>query len=661
MDMSTQNLGFLGNINIPNTFGHWSKVLPGAESSADIARRLDSPVHSSLYSSNSNETKMKLSDTNGTDGSEYPSLSLGLGQSPCSSDKSNLSSSTACFNSPVKVTNEESSVDLGLGFQLHLGNVNTYSAKMPSGDVHRLSNTGPYFDLELSLSTGPSESVVTNVTPASDLYQNLLETVPAIDEEGSESSCWAFANHFAQYATDTSSVLSYQKIPVNADAAAIFEELPSTMIKTVKSPVACTSGITNCQQRKIISKNCQFPGCDKGARGASGRCIAHGGGRRCQRPGCSRGAEGRTIYCKAHGGGRRCEYLGCTKSAEGRTDHCIAHGGGRRCTHEGCTRAARGKSGLCIRHGGGKRCKRENCTKSAEGFSGLCISHGGGRRCQFPECSKGAQGSTIFCKAHGGGKRCTFLGCTKGAEGSTAFCKGHGGGKRCSYQGGGVCPKSVHGGTQFCVAHGGGKRCAFTGCTRSARGRTDCCVRHGGGKRCQYDKCDKSAQGSTDFCKAHGGGKRCSWGHPGSNIGKGDRPCDRLSRSKTGLCVEHGALVEDRCVHGGGLLGPLAGQFLNTVIPQSMKEITIDGETLVKTSNEGEGFLGCAAFSTKRIAHPPINLQYGSGSIPEGRVRGGNLMAFLSGNATFPSNTGSQQDASTSEHGASLNILHNWM
>ncbi|RWW07620.1 hypothetical protein GW17_00028994 [Ensete ventricosum] len=351
-----------------------------------------------------------------------------------------------------------------------------------------------------------------------------------------------------------------------------------------KNPVGCSSGVSDSHKRNNRTKYCQFHGCAKGARGASSLCIAHGGGRRCQRPGCQKGAEGRTIYCKAHGGGRRCQHLGCTKSAEGRTDYCIAHGGGRRCSHPSCTRAARGKSGLCIRHGGGKRCQIENCTKSAEGCSGLCISHGGGRRCHFHGCTKGAQGSTLFCKAHGGGKRCTVAGCTKGAEGSTPFCKGHGGGKRCSFQGGGVCPKSVHGGTPFCVAHGGGKRCAVAGCPRSARGRTSFCVRHGGGKRCKFEGCGKSAQGSTNFCKAHGGGKRCSWNQLGSKFGVGEQPChcDKYARGKTGLCAAHGALVQDHCVHGGGMLGPPTTQYPVSVKLEKMNEVAAEEETFTK-------------------------------------------------------------------------------
>ncbi|PIM97335.1 hypothetical protein CDL12_30195 [Handroanthus impetiginosus] len=335
------------------------------------------------------------------------------------------------------------------------------------------------------------------------------------------------------------------------------------------------SAAVSSARRGSSTKKCKFTGCTKGARGATGLCIGHGGGQRCQKPGCNKGAESRTAYCKAHGGGRRCQHLGCTKSAEGKTDYCIAHGGGRRCGYPGgCTKAARGKSGLCIRHGGGKRCKVEGCSRSAEGQIGLCISHGGGRRCQFLGCTKGAQGSTMFCKAHGGGKRCIFAGCTKGAEGSTPLCKGHGGGKRCMFDGGGICPKSVHGGTNFCVAHGGGKRCAVPGCTKSARGRTDCCVKHGGGKRCNFENCGKSAQGSTDFCKAHGGGKRCSWGE-----GK----CEKFARGKSGLCAAHMSLVFGREANRG-MIGP--GLFCGLVTAASATTGSSSGISMISDSTD---------------------------------------------------------------------------
>ncbi|XP_047315107.1 probable WRKY transcription factor 19 [Impatiens glandulifera] len=389
-------------------------------------------------------------------------------------------------------------------------------------------------------------------------------------------------------------------------------------------------------------KKCKFEGCSKGARGATGLCIGHGGGQRCQKPGCNKGAESRTAYCKAHGGGKRCQHLGCTKSAEGKTDLCIAHGGGRRCGHPtGCDKAARGKSGLCIKHGGGKRCKVENCTRSAEGQIGLCISHGGGRRCLFSECLKGAQGSTLYCKAHGGGKRCVFAGCTKGAEGSTPLCKGHGGGKRCLFDGGGICPKSVHGGTNFCVAHGGGKRCSVPECTKSARGRTDCCVKHGGGKRCRSENCGKSAQGSTEFCKAHGGGKRCNWGGGGK--------CEKFARGRNGFCAGHGSLVQDQEMkRSGGMIGP--GLFKGLVRSEMESSSAVTRASVVSDSGGGEclsvkrrqlipcqvlvplSMKSCPSSFSRRTENGEQSMRNGFNfGIPEGRVHGGGLLSLLGG------------------------------
>lgn len=406
------------------------------------------------------------------------------------------------------------------------------------------------------------------------------------------------------------------------------------------------SASVSSSNRGTNTRRCKFDGCKKGARGATGLCIGHGGGQRCQKPGCNKGAESRTAYCKAHGGGKRCQHLGCTKSAEGKTDHCITHGGGRRCGFsEGCTKAARGKSGLCIRHGGGKRCKVEGCTRSAEGQIGLCISHGGGRRCQVPSCAKGAQGSTVFCKAHGGGKRCIFAGCTKGAEGSTPLCKGHGGGKRCMFDGGGICPKSVHGGTSYCVAHGGGKRCSVSGCTKSARGRTDCCVKHGGGKRCKVDNCGKSAQGSTDLCKAHGGGKRCKWGE-----GK----CEKFARGKSGLCAAHCSLVQGRETNKRGMIAPglfhgLVPVFssLNntcsssglTVISDSINSLErpakrqhqlIPPQVLVPLSMKSSSSYEKKQLEKSNAAENDARKSFDF-AVPEGRVHGGGLLSLLRG------------------------------
>ncbi|KAG8382181.1 hypothetical protein BUALT_Bualt05G0050000 [Buddleja alternifolia] len=609
MDARFHNLGFAANPKsnaLKNLCNSIQIGGAGAEDPycADTTLRLDSPGFAIVSAPKG--VKRKWDFINGSvDQQVEPSLGLCLGHSSSSSD-SKGSTATACTSmSSTKETEEESSMDLELDFTLHLGgDKSLFSDKSAAGANPKSLNVWPEVDLQLSLYSETAVSDITTVNPCSTAAKNVNVMVSGkqswkTDEGSTGSPTFPFLT-----ARNLENIHFLNQSPL----------LSSSVVTTPKGSVTCTSGITQSQQQRSSStKQCLFQGCVKGARGASGLCIAHGGGRRCQRPGCHKGAEGRTAFCKAHGGGRRCEFLGCTKSAEGRTDLCIAHGGGRRCSHEGCTRAARGKSGLCIRHGGGKRCQKDNCTKSAEGLSGLCISHGGGRRCQYPECKKGAQGSTIFCKAHGGGRRCTYIGCNKGAEGSTAFCKGHGGGKRCSFQGSGVCPKSVHGGTLFCVAHGGGKRCAIPECTKSARGRTNFCVRHGGGKRCKFDGCGKSAQGSTDFCKAHGGGKHCSWGRPGSGFGQGDdSPCVSFAKGKTGLCPSHGALVQDKRVHGGKAKQPAKMKQILPVDDMNVDLVRMENNPLI-WNNFGQ----------------PLVTKQSSSTIPEGRVHGGNLMAMF--------------------------------
>ncbi|KAF7828203.1 putative WRKY transcription factor 19 [Senna tora] len=641
MDVRFQNLGFTANssVNAFNILGNSMQVEGvGADYGTDTILRLDSPGSSVPYMSSSKGTKRKWDLMDRCMGQRVgSSLSLGLGRSTSSSD-SKGSSATACTAmSSAKEIDEESSMDIELDFTLHLGCEKVPTLKKPASSNLKNLELHPKVDLELSLSTTPSESDITSVHPSLSPIQFSMEVPTLLSreknaDEGSTSCSWksgiVLPSSKTSFSTGTSFLSNHASEKLDPNPFAL--KLPSTM---PKCSVTCTSGLTQQQQqqyRSSSSKTCQVEGCGKGARGASGRCISHGGGRRCQKPGCHKGAEGRTVYCKAHGGGRRCEYLGCTKSAEGRTDFCIAHGGGRRCSHEGCTRAARGKSGLCIRHGGGKRCTRENCTKSAEGLSGLCISHGGGRRCQALGCTKGAQGSTMFCKAHGGGKRCTAPGCTKGAEGSTPFCKGHGGGKRCAYQGGGICTKSVHGGTNFCVAHGGGKRCAVPDCTKSARGRTDYCVRHGGGKRCKFEGCGKSAQGSTDFCKAHGGGKRCSWGHPGSEYSnQPGGPCNSFARGKTGLCALHSGLVQDKRVHGGVSLGSVQDPHVSK--PDELKQAVISKEMEMDVKLDEVANVNV---STGEGGHSPMSV-----AAPEGRVHGGSLLAMLAGNSGLGSSS----------------------
>ncbi|XP_073312683.1 uncharacterized protein [Primulina huaijiensis] len=579
------------------------------------------------------------------------SLDLNLCNSSSSSDSKEITVTACTPTSSAKGSEEESSTDLDLNFTILLGGEKS-SCPEKSGSYNLKSlNMLPNVDLQLSLSSMPAVSDIAASQPSSCALRAVAEMVASPGGLNTDEGSTGTPPFLLPVNMED---LNYPNQPlVGRKQKLVSPDLFSNIMTAPKSSVACTSGISqSLHHRNGNIKQCQVVGCLKGARGASGRCIAHGGGRRCQRPDCLKGAEGRTAFCKAHGGGRRCEFFGCTKSAEGRTDFCIAHGGGRRCIADNCTRAARGKSGLCIRHGGGKRCQKENCTKSAEGLSGLCFSHGGGRRCQHPKCGKGAQGSTLFCKAHGGGKRCTHPGCGKGAEGSTSFCKGHGGGKRCSFQGGGFCPKSVHGGTLYCVAHGGGKRCAVIECTRSARGRTNFCVRHGGGKRCKIVGCGKSAQGSTDFCKSHGEGKRCSWGRLNSEFGNGEVPCDSFIRGKAGLCAAHSTLVQDKRVHGGATVRTVQDSKPNHtaklkrvfMIERTSADITMM-ENSILTSNSSWNYFGCPS--------TPLSI---ASSAAERRVHGGNLVAAYANNLGF--NFISSRDITGPSEPAKSSITH---
>ncbi|GER57566.1 transcription factor [Striga asiatica] len=427
MDARFHNLGFATNPQ-PNAFKNLCNSIQtggsGADAMycADTTLRLDSPGFPSPFTPAPKGVKRKWGATGGPSNHLFESsLNLRLGHSSSSSE-SKGSTGTAC-TSMSKETEEESSMDIELDFSLHLGGDNKSSVleKPASWDL-KSPDPSPVVDLQLCLSSGPAVSDITLLHPSPSTPSTITNTYTGFGKTSQISA-----------------------------------GLSSSVVTTPNSSVTCTSGILTTQSRQArgtSTKLCQYQGCSKGARGASGFCIAHGGGRRCQRPDCGKGAEGRTAFCKAHGGGRRCEFLGCTKSAEGRTDFCIAHGGGRRCGHEGCTKAARGKSGLCIRHGGGKRCRTEGCARSAEGLTRAVGA--------APGCTKSARGRTDFCVRHGGGKRCSREGCGKSAQGSTDFCKAHGGGRRCTWG---------HAGCENGVGD--------VPCGAFARGRTGLCVSHG--------------------------------------------------------------------------------------------------------------------------------------------------------------------------------------
>nr|KYP37627.1 putative WRKY transcription factor 19 [Cajanus cajan] len=347
--------------------------------------------------------------------------------------------------SMAKEIDEESSLDIELDFTLHLGCEKVQSPKNPASSNLKIFELQPKVDLKLCLSTQPSDSDITSVclSPSQAPPLQLNTEIPLVfsrttnADEGSTSCFWK---------PGLVSLNTGASLMLNQAAKKFEHNIGLDLLSTrPRSSVTCTSGLT--QQKQPLrcnsnSKTCQVEGCGKGARGASGHCISHGGGRRCQKPGCNKGAVGRAVYCKSHGGGRQCEYHGCTKSAEGRTDFCIAHGGGKCCAYQG--------GGIC--------------TKSVHGGTNFCVAHGAGMRCAVPDCIKGARGQTDYCVCHGGGKRCKFEGCGKSAQGGTDFCKAHGGGKRCCWG---------HPGSEYSTKHGGP-------CNSFARGETGLCALHSG-------------------------------------------------------------------------------------------------------------------------------------------------------------------------------------
>lgn len=88
--------------------------------------------------------------------------------------------------------------------------------------------------------------------------------------------------------------------------------------------------------------------------------------RQCTAPGCSKGARGKSGLCQRHGGGRRCAAPDCPKGAQGSSNMCLFHGGGYRCTVDGCSTGARGTSGLCAKHGGYKKTKEEEAESKSK-------------------------------------------------------------------------------------------------------------------------------------------------------------------------------------------------------------------------------------------------------------------------------------------------------
>ncbi|KAK6121325.1 LOW QUALITY PROTEIN: hypothetical protein DH2020_044927 [Rehmannia glutinosa] len=203
---------------------------------------------------------------------------------------------------------------------------------------------------------------------------------------------------------------------------------------------------------------------------------------------------------------KRCGHPGgCTKAARGRSGLCIKHGGGKRCKVEGCARSAEGQIGLCISRGGGQRCQFLGCTKGAQGSTVFCKAHGGGKRCVFADARKAPKGVRLSAKGTVAGKRCMFDGggiCPKSVTEVRVSVWPTVEEKRCAVPG---CTKSARGRTDCCVKHGGGSGASLRTAVRvlraapiSARPRWRKTVRLG-----REGKCEKFARGKSGLCAAH--------------------------------------------------------------------------------------------------------------------------------------------------------------
>ncbi|RVX04218.1 putative WRKY transcription factor 19 [Vitis vinifera] len=392
-------------------------------------------------------------------------------------------------------------------------------------------------------------------------------------------------------------------------------DLSSSIITTPKSSVTCTSGITQQQpQRSTSSKTCQFKGCGKGARGASGLCIAHGGGRRCQKTGCHKGAEGRTVYCKAHGGGRRCEFLGCTKSAEGRTDYCIAHGGGRRCSHEGCTRAARGKSGLCIRMVGGRDARRRTARR-VQKASQVSASHTEvGVVASSQHAQKGHKEAQCIARPMVGENGAQFQGAPRAQKGAPPSARAW-------------WREKVFISRWWDFA----QRVFMEGPTSAW---------HMGAARGVQCQNAQRAQGDELTIASAMEGARDANLKAVARVHKAART-SASTWGKTGLCASHNALVQDKRVHGGATLAHTV-QIPTPSKPEKMKDVVTTEDMNVDIMKMmGSSIVnpaGWTGLELKQVGLPQPHLparEIRPSPVPvlapEGRVHGGSLMAMLAG------------------------------
>eukprot|EP00941_MAST-03F_sp_MAST-3F-sp1_P005783 g5783.t1 len=141
------------------------------------------------------------------------------------------------------------------------------------------------------------------------------------------------------------------------------------------------------KKRQVVA--CNIDGCEKRARGGTGLCFNHGGGRRCGVKGCTRGARGKLGFCVGHGGGRRCAYrdlqtgVPCGRGAQGKNKYCMSHDALCKslqpCKVSGCPNFSRPyPEQTCEMHADAVSCNYSGCGASVDRLNGLlCTFHYG--------------------------------------------------------------------------------------------------------------------------------------------------------------------------------------------------------------------------------------------------------------------------------------------
>lgn len=85
-------------------------------------------------------------------------------------------------------------------------------------------------------------------------------------------------------------------------------------------------------------------------------------------------------------------------------------------------------------------------------------------------------------------------------------------------------------------------------------------------------------------------------------------------------------------------------------------------EMILNVGNTGENLISWSSLEQSKFKAPMFTPQPMLPSLPEGRVRGGSLMALLASNAELGSHYGNHTEASTSEQGGTLYCMtHKWV